>query len=110
MRKTEYRIISNGFWDTLQYKTRKRFLIWTYNVWVNVPKPYYDDVYGRELDLGHNISVCSLTANLEEFIKTYPYIGPYLDIYEKEQKELEDKVRQKQAEIEAKKAKVKYFN
>jgi hypothetical protein len=63
---TEYRKISNGHWDFLQYKKEKRFLwVFKYYKWEYVWKPYYDKHWGRSLDSsGDNRFVYSLRQNL----------------------------------------------
>lgn len=98
---TKYRIKQNGFgrkW--LEYK--KIF------IWVPVPVPYYDNVYGREFcDEYLGGWLCN---SFEWFVNKYPDINEYLENkYYPKQKELK-----KEAEIfwrnyEDRKNKIKYL-
>jgi hypothetical protein len=92
--KTKYRIISNGYWEFIQYKVEKFYLfglICIYN-WYYVPKPYYDKYWGRELDItGADRFITSLDEDLDEFPKKYPDISVYFKWFEDEQGNLMDK-------------------
>lgn len=105
---TKYRIISNGYWEYLQYATEHRFLWHKYVKWHYVPKPCYDSVWGRDW-LDEYLFVNSLEDSIEGFIKEYPDINAYWPIFNEKQRKLEEEVRVEREKIENRKSEVKYF-
>lgn len=110
MEKTKYRTISNGHWNFLQYLVVKKFLWFKFDEWNYVPTPYYDIIWGRDLDsTGSDRFINSLHHDIEEFVNKYPYIDEYLKIYESKQAVLEAEVRKERQKYENKKNTVHYF-
>lgn len=115
--KTKYRTINNGYWELLQYehvyKVTKGFWWWKKEVekvdWYYVPRPYYDETYGRYDSIGSEKYVNSLKNNLEFFVKEYPDINEYLKMYEEQQALLEAAAQQKNERRRYNKTKVRYF-
>jgi hypothetical protein len=113
-KKTRYRTINNGHWDILEYEAEKikNFIGYKYvkKIWLPVPIPYFDKVYGRDTFLTCNLYVTSLDYNIEVFINKHPYIEDYLKEFRDEQKKLEDEAREYNSEINNKRGKIKYFD
>lgn len=89
---TKYRKIHNGHWEFLQYQNERTFLfIFKLKRWCYVWKPYYDDIWGRQLDSsGDKCFVNSLGCNLKDFIDKWPNVNLYFEWAENEQKKLVD--------------------
>lgn len=111
--KTNYRTVSNGSWETLQYEAEVTNLFWRLfgftKEWRDVPRPYYHRAYGRRLSPG-NLYVNSMQDDLEEFVRQQPDINEYLKIYEEKQAGLEAEVARHKAELKARRSIVRYFD
>jgi hypothetical protein len=107
-KKTEYRSISNGYIDFLQYRriTKYLFGLFKRKSWKYVPFPSLST-----LDFaGYKTFVNTNNTKLEAFIKKWPNIKDYLIWAKEEQKRLEKKEAEKAAELKAKKGVIKILN
>lgn len=108
---TQYRTISNGYWEFLQYLTTKPyFVFWKKEVWSYVWKPYFHRSYGREDITGSDTFICSLHENLEKFVEKWPNIEDYFKSARVEQERLEYKVNVENAKYAAEKNKTRRLN
>ena len=74
MERTKYRIVNDGHRYFLQYEKRG----WLFSKWTYVWKPYYDEIWGRELDsLGTKCYVNGTESYLREFTEKWKYIDEY---------------------------------
>ena len=116
--KTRYRTISNGYWEILQYEVVQTYTVGFWflkktverKYWADVPRPYYDEIWGRNLDaVKSDTVVTSLKYDLNRFVKDYPDIKVWLEDYDKKQAELVENARKKRAERDENRRKVRYF-
>ena len=93
---TKYRIEFDGFSYWLKYKETTTILwIFKFSGWVNVWKPYYDKIHGRNDCMGWDTLVNSYDKrNLLKFVEKYPDISVYFKIAEKEQEILVQKAKE----------------
>lgn len=113
MKTTEYRKISNGYWEYLQYKETHRLwgFLWNTSKWEYIEKPYYDQWWGRSVVIYPDAKVCinSLYDNLDGFVKNYPCIDEYFKLLSERNKELKEKVLKEKQQIENKRGKIVYY-
>lgn len=119
MNKTRYRTVSNGYWELLQYEVVKTYTVgfWFFKKtiekrnWYYVPRPYYDEIWGRSLDCVLSDTVInSLNTNLDQFVKDYPDINDWFKVYDKKQTKLVEQVKEKRAARAEREKKVRYFD
>ena len=108
--KTQYRIVSDGFTDFIQYLKETRFLFFKIRRWKCVWNPYFEILSGRNFDgSGYNTLVCRYNTYLEGFVKEWPNIEDYFVYAKKEQLRLEKKVSDYWKEYREKQKTVKYL-
>jgi hypothetical protein len=93
--KTEYRKVSNGTWEFLEYaEIRKVFWLFKKKIWKRVPCPYYNTTVGRK-NMEVYTHVNSLRDDLDNFITSWPNIEDYWPIFNEEQDFIERKLTKK---------------
>ena len=76
--KTQYRIVSDGHTDFIQYLKETTFLFFKIKKWKCVWRPYFDKFDGRNFDFsGYDTEVCRYNTYLEGFAKEWPNIQDY---------------------------------
>jgi len=105
---TKYRAVSNGHYDELEYERETHFLFFKLKSWRPVWRPYYDEIWGRQLGFAVKF-INETNTNLKNFTTKWPDIKKYFEWAFEEQEELEEKVNKERAEREARKQDIKYF-
>ena len=106
--KTEYRIISDGYKDFLEYKVvvvYKLFFLFkrSYEYWEYVPNGNWDYLYVMKERL------TSYQTNLTKWVENHPDISEYLDEVEVKIKNQHKRRDEESAKIENRKKEVKYL-
>lgn len=109
---TQYRKYNDGYYWFLEYKRTVRvFGIKLFSYWSMVPRPFFDKIWGQQLDcLNTEGNISSSHENLDEFTRRWPDIKLYLKHYQKEQKKLEDESAKWHREKDKDKGKIVSLN
>ena len=105
---TKYRAVSNGYYDELEYEKETHFLFFKRKSWCPVWRPYYNEIWGRQLGFQDKF-ITGINTNLKDFTTKWPEIKDYFKLAWEEQEKLEEKVNKKREEREKKRQDVKYF-
>ena len=116
--KTRYRTVNNGYWELLQYEVVETYTVGFWflkktlerKYWAYVPRPFYDEFYGRFDPVRSDTTVNSLKNNLDQFVKDYPDITEYWKVYEKQQAVLVEQAKAKNEAYRQRKKNVKYYD
>lgn len=105
---TEYRKISNGHWNFLQYKREYKFLWIKWHKWCYVWKPYYDKYWGRSLDptMADGFVSDLDWTDLDRFVQHWPNIADYFAWAKVKQEELEVAAIQQRLKVEEKRGQI----
>lgn len=108
---TKYRLVSDGYYNYIQYAVERKFLWWKWTTWGNVPNYNIAEVIDSK---GLHRQLLYLnsrhTSDLEEFPNKYPHIDDYFAVL-KEKRDAFFAKNNSDAEVaELKKQWVKYLN
>lgn len=107
---TEYRMINDGYWDFLQYKTIKSSFWGTKREkWYYIPDAQFSSINHLENFFNFDRNVSSYNHNLKRWVEKYPYIEDWFMERDRLIEVNRRKRNERDNEIENNKGKITYL-